>query len=70
MGIEESEQKMKQEWSLLDTMVDLFDQTEKGVEFSEAANIFETTSSDGAGHAVDTMDGTRKVPALLSEYIL
>ena len=51
-------------------MVDLFDQTEKGVEFSEAANIFETTSSDGAGYAVDTMDGTRKVLALLSEYIL
>ena len=28
MDIEESEQKMKQEWSLLDPMVDLFEQIE------------------------------------------
>ena len=38
MGIEESEQKMNQEWSLLDPMVDLFEQIEEGVEFAEAAN--------------------------------
>ena len=38
MDIEESEQKIKQEWSLLDTMVDLFEQIEEGVEFEEAAN--------------------------------
>ena len=38
MDIEESEQKMKQEWSLLDPMVDLFEQIEEVVEFSEAAN--------------------------------
>ena len=38
MEIEESEQKMKQEWSLLDPMVDLFEKIEEGVEFSEAAN--------------------------------
>ena len=38
MDIEESEQKMKQKWSLLDPMVDLFEQTEEGVEFAEAAN--------------------------------
>ena len=38
MDIEESEQKMKQEWSLLDPMVDLFEKIEQGVEFSEAAN--------------------------------
>ena len=38
MDIEESEQKMKQEWSLLDPMVDLFEQIEEGVEFAEAAN--------------------------------
>ena len=38
MDIEESEQKMKQEWSLLDPMVDLFQKTEEGVEFTEAAN--------------------------------
>ena len=38
MDIEESEQKMKQEWSLLDSMVDLFEQIEEGVEFTEAAN--------------------------------
>ena len=35
---EDSEHKMKQEWSLLDTMVDLFEQIEEGVEFAEAAN--------------------------------
>ena len=35
---EESEQKMKQEWSLLDPMVDLFEQIEEGVEFLEDAN--------------------------------
>ena len=29
---------MKQEWSLLDTMVDLFEQIEEGVESAEAAN--------------------------------
>ena len=38
MDIEESEQKMKQEWSLLDPMVDLFDQIEEGLEFAESAN--------------------------------
>ena len=38
MDIEESEQKMKQEWSLLDSIVDLFEQVEEGVEFAEAAN--------------------------------
>ena len=38
MDIEDSEQKMKQEWSLLDPMVDLFEQIEEGVEFAEAAN--------------------------------
>ena len=38
MDIEDSEQKMKQEWSLLDPMVDLFEQIEEGVEFTEAAN--------------------------------
>ena len=38
MDIEESEQKMKQEWSLLDPMVDLFEHIEEGVEFVEAAN--------------------------------
>ena len=39
IDIEESEQKMKQEWSLLYPMVDLFDQIEEGLEFAEAANI-------------------------------
>ena len=34
MEIEESDQKMKQEWSLLDPMVELFEQIEEGVEFS------------------------------------
>ena len=38
MDIEESDQKMKRECSLLDPMVDLFEQIEEGVEFSEAAN--------------------------------
>ena len=38
MYIENSEQKMKQPWSLLDPMVDLFEQIEEGVEFVEAAN--------------------------------
>ena len=37
MDIEESKKKMKQEWSLLDTMVELFENIEEGVEFSEAA---------------------------------
>ena len=38
MDIEESEQKMRQEWSLLHPMVDLFEQIEEGVDFAEAAN--------------------------------
>ena len=38
MDIEDSEQKMKQEWSLLDPMVDLFEHIEERVDFSEAAN--------------------------------
>ena len=38
MDIEESEQKMKQEWSLLDPIVELFEQIEEGVEFAEGAN--------------------------------
>ena len=38
MDIEESEQKMKQEWSLLDQMVDLFEQIEEEKEFSEVSN--------------------------------
>ena len=38
MDIEESYQKMKQEWYLLDPMVDLFEKIEEVVEFSEAAN--------------------------------
>ena len=38
MYIEDIEQKMKQEWSLIDPMVDLFEQIEEGVEFVEAAN--------------------------------
>ena len=38
MDIEDSEQRMKQQWSLLDPMVDLFEQIEEGVEFAEAAN--------------------------------
>ena len=38
MDIVESKHKMKQEWSLLDPMVDLFEQIEEGVDFAEAAN--------------------------------
>ena len=38
MDIDESEQKMKQEWSLLDPMMDLFEKIEQGVECIEAAN--------------------------------
>ena len=38
MKIEESEQKKKKNWSLLDPMVDLFEQIEEGVHFSEVAN--------------------------------
>ena len=38
MDIEEGEQKMKQEWSLLDPMIDLFEIIEEGVDFAEAAN--------------------------------
>ena len=38
MGTEERENKMKQEWSLLDPMMELFEQIEEGVESSEAAN--------------------------------
>ena len=38
MEIGESVQKMKQEWSILylDSMVDLFEKIEEGVEFAEA----------------------------------
>ena len=36
--IEESKKKMKQEWSLLDPMVDLFEKIEEVMEFEEAAN--------------------------------
>ena len=38
MDIDKSEQKMKQEWSLLDQIVELIEQIEEGVEFAEAAN--------------------------------
>ena len=38
MDIEESDQKTKQERLILDPMVDLFEQIEEGVDFSEAAN--------------------------------
>ena len=38
MDIEDSEQKMKQEWLLLDPMVKTFEQIEEGVEFAEADN--------------------------------
>ena len=38
MEIEESEQKMNQEWSILDPMMDLFEKMEEGLEFAEAAN--------------------------------
>ena len=37
MGIEESEQKMKHEWSLLDTILDLSEKIEEGVKFAESA---------------------------------
>ena len=36
--IKDSEQKFKQEWSLLDPIVYLFEKTEEGVEFDEAEN--------------------------------
>ena len=39
MEIGEIEQKIKQEWYLLDSMVDLFEKIEEGVEFVEAVNI-------------------------------
>ena len=38
MDIEESEQKMKQKWSLLYTLVDLFEHIEEGVDFEESSN--------------------------------
>ena len=38
MDIEKSEQKMKQEWSLLNPMVNLFKKIEEGLELSEASN--------------------------------
>ena len=38
MDIEESEYKMKQEWSLLDPMVDPFEKIQEGMDFAEAAN--------------------------------
>ena len=38
MEIEVSEQWMKQEWSLLDPLVYLFDQMEEGADFAEATN--------------------------------
>ena len=38
MDIEESEQKTKQEWLLLDPIVDLFEKIKEGVEFVEAAS--------------------------------
>ena len=38
MDIEESEHKMKQELSLLDPMVELFEKVEEEVDFAEAAN--------------------------------
>ena len=38
MDIEESEQKMNQEWSFLDLMVELFEKIKEGVELAEAAN--------------------------------
>ena len=38
MDIEESEQKMKQEWLLLDPMVELFEKIEEVVEFVESSN--------------------------------
>ena len=38
MYIEASDQENNQEWSLLDPMVNLFEQIEEGSEFAEAAN--------------------------------
>ena len=38
MDIEESEQKMNQAWSLLDSLVDIFEKNEEGAEFSEYEN--------------------------------
>ena len=38
MDIEESKQNMNQKWSLLDPMVDLFEQIVEVVEFAKAAN--------------------------------
>ena len=38
MQMEESEHNMKQEWSLLYSIIDLFEKIEEGLEFSEAAN--------------------------------
>ena len=38
IDMEESEQKIDQEWSLLDPMVDFFEQIVEGVQFVEAAN--------------------------------
>ena len=38
MDIEETEEQMKQEWSLLDPMVERFEQVEEGSELVEAAN--------------------------------
>ena len=38
MDIDESDQKMKQEWLLLDPMMDFFEFLKEGVEFAEAAN--------------------------------
>ena len=38
MNVEESGEKKKQEWSLLDLMVDLFDKIEEVVELTKAIN--------------------------------
>ena len=37
MEIEESKHKIKQEWSLLEPLVELFEKNEEGVEFSQPA---------------------------------
>ena len=37
MNIDKSDMKMKQEWSLLEPMVNLFEKIEEGVDFAEAA---------------------------------
>ena len=37
IDVKESEKKMKQKWLLLDSMVELFEKIEEGMEFSEAA---------------------------------